>query len=112
MNRLGLRYLKVIKMRGRTHIFFEGIMHNLHFGKYLLKMTVGLDSASIGPEKYRTEDIIDLEEVMMEIDDIVLLFQDFADSVAVVGFPLLNAYRCASWVSRIESWYPSIPCTF
>ena len=42
-------------------------------------MIVGSDSNATGPEKDRPEVIIESEELMVEIDYIVLLFEDFDD---------------------------------
>ena len=50
-------------------------------------MIVGSDSESTGPEKNRPE-VIESEELMVEIDDIVLLFVAFDDIVAFEGFPI------------------------
>ena len=50
-------------------------------------MIVESDSESTGPEKDQTAVIIESEELMVEIDVIVLLFEDFYDIVAFEGFP-------------------------
>jgi len=71
-------------MKNRA-IFIEFCMCNFHLGKYCLNIIVGSDSEATGPEKDRPEVIIDSEEQMVEIDDIVLLFEDFEDVVAFEG---------------------------
>ena len=79
-------------MKNRA-IFIEFRMCNFHWGKYCLKMIVGSDSESTGPEKDRPEVIIESEELMVEIDDFVLLFVDFDDIVVFEGFPIFRSYR-------------------
>ena len=71
-------------------IFIEFRMCNFHLRKYCLKMIVGSDSEATGPEKDRPDVIIESEELMVEIDNIVLLFDDFE------GFPIFRSYRWAS----------------
>ena len=70
-------------MKNRA-IFIEFRMCNFHLGKYCLNMIVGSDSESTGPEKDRPEVIIESEELMVEIDDILLLFEDFE------GYPIFK----------------------
>ena len=64
------------EMKNRA-IFIKFRMCNFHLGKYCLKMIVGSDSEATGPEKDLPEGIIESEELMVEIDDILLLFEDF-----------------------------------
>ena len=52
-----------------------------HPEKYFLNMIVESDSESTAPEKDLPEVIIESEELMVEIDDIVVLFDDFEDIV-------------------------------
>ena len=87
-------------MKWRTELEFR--MCNFHWGKYFLQMIVGLDSEATGPEKDRPEVIIESEELMVEIDYIVLLFDDFE------GFPIFRSYRWGSSGGRLETWY-SVP---
>ena len=47
-------------------------------------MIVGSDSEAIGPEKDRPDVIIESEE-LIEIEDIVMLFEDFEASGPVVS---------------------------
>ena len=67
-------------------IFIEYRMCNIHWGKYCLNMIVGSDCEATGPEKDRQEVILESEELMVEIDDNVLLFEDFDDIVSLWGF--------------------------
>ncbi len=53
-------------------------------------MIVGSDFEATGPEKDRPEVIIESEELMVEIDVILLLFED-SD-----GFPIFRSYKWAS----------------
>ncbi len=58
---------RAIFIRFRRLISTGGVFH------------VGSDSGATGPEKDRPEVIIESEELMVEIDYIVLLFEDFDD---------------------------------
>ena len=80
------------EMKNRA-IFIEFRMCYFQWGKYILNMIVGSDSEKTGSEKDRPEIIIESEELMVEIDDVVLLFEDFDDIVSYVGFPIFRSYR-------------------
>ena len=66
-------------------------------------MIVGSDYDVTGPKKDRLDVIIDSEELMVEIDDIVLLFEDFDDIVAFEGFPIFPTFLKVNYLRRISN---------
>ncbi len=70
-------------------------------------MFVRSDSEAPAPEQLRPEvdsedDSIDSEEQMMEIDDIVLQFEDFDDIVAIFGVSGISLIQISIVGSRLE----------